>query len=144
MSQAISRKRPWLAALLAAVVTGLGHVYLRRWRRGVGWLAVLFGVSAFFVDPAAIDALWSGAPVDPMAVAPILIVGALSVADAYLLAHAHNAVARLTVPSDGRLTHCPNCGGELDPDIEFCHWCTAPVVDPDAYPPTGRDEPTEP
>ncbi|PSP91758.1 zinc ribbon domain-containing protein, partial [Halobacteriales archaeon QH_8_68_33] len=19
---------------------------------------------------------------------------------------------------------CPNCGEDLDPDLEFCHWCT--------------------
>jgi len=41
-------------------VTGFGHLYLRRWRRAVGWLAVLFAVSYVFVEPAAIEALAAG------------------------------------------------------------------------------------
>lgn len=129
MDQVISRKRPWLAALLAAVATGLGHLYLRRWRRALAWLAVLFGVTALFVDPAALDALASRNAVDPLAIAPVLVVGCLSVVDAYLLAHAHNAVARPTTTSDGQPTHCPNCDRELDSDLEFCHWCTREVDD---------------
>jgi len=40
MQRSTSQKRPWLAALLGALVTGFGHLYLRRWRRAVGWLAV--------------------------------------------------------------------------------------------------------
>jgi len=124
MSQSISRKRPWLAALLGALATGFGHVYLRRWRRGLGWVLGLLATTVLFVDPAAVEALANWNVVDPWEIAPILLIGGLSVADAYLLAHAHNAVARLTVPQDGQLTHCPNCGKELDADLEFCHWCT--------------------
>ncbi|MFC6941405.1 zinc ribbon domain-containing protein [Salinirubellus sp. GCM10025818] len=143
MRESISRKRPWLAALLAAVATGLGHLYLRRWGRAAGWLAVLSGVTVFLVDPAAVDALVNGGPVDPAALAPILVVGGLSVVDAYLLAHVQNALARLTVSSGGRLTHCPSCGRELDPDIEFCQWCAAEDVEPMAVPtdrPNDREE----
>jgi len=60
MQRSTSQKRPWLAALLGALVTGFGHLYLRRWRRAVGWLAVLFAVSYVFVEPAAIEALAAG------------------------------------------------------------------------------------
>ena len=31
-----SRRRPWLAVLLALAVSGLGHAYLRRWARAFG------------------------------------------------------------------------------------------------------------
>lgn len=127
MNQSLSRKRPWLAALLAAVVTGLGHLYLRRWRRALGWLAVTVGATVLFADPAALDALASGEAVDPLAAAPSLIVGSLSVVDAYLVARAQNVLARRTTTENGRLTHCPNCGKELDPDLEFCQWCTAEI-----------------
>lgn len=94
MERTTSQKRPWLAALLGALVTGFGHLYLRRWRRAVGWLAVLFAVSYAFVDPAAIEALAAGEPVDPLSIAPTLLVGSLSVIDAYVLARAQNEVAR--------------------------------------------------
>ena len=128
MSRSVTRKRPWLAALLAVLVTGLGHLYLRRWRRALGWLVAMFAVAWFLVDPAALDALASGSAVDPLSVAPLLVAGGLSVADAYLLAHAQNRVARRT-PTDGELTHCPYCGEELDPDLDFCQWCTAELDD---------------
>ncbi|WP_436907750.1 DUF7575 domain-containing protein [Halosimplex marinum] len=125
MDRSVSRKRPWLAAVLAALATGLGHIYLRRLRRAAGWLVALLGATFLFVDGAALTALVAGDPVDPLAVAPVVSVGALSVVDAYLVARAHNAVARITAAPDGRVTHCPNCGRELDPGIDFCHWCTA-------------------
>lgn len=129
MGQSTSQKRPWLAALLGAVATGLGHFYLRRWRRALGWLVVLFAVASLFVEPAALEGLAEGAAADPVALAPVLVVAGLSTVDAYVLAHAQNAVARLNPDPDGDLTHCPNCGNELDSDIDFCHWCTADVSD---------------
>jgi hypothetical protein len=124
MDRSVSQKRPWLAAVLGVLATGLGHVYLRRVRRAAGWLVALLGVSFLFVDGAALTALVSGDPVDPLAVAPVVFVGALSVIDAYLVARAQNALARLTATPDGQVTHCPNCGRELDPSIDFCQWCT--------------------
>ncbi|WP_225336457.1 zinc ribbon domain-containing protein [Halomicrobium urmianum] len=140
MRESTSRKRPWLAALLAAVITGLGHLYLRRWRRALGWLGVAFAATVLFVDPGALEAFASGQAVDPLAVAPTLVVGALSVVDAYLVASAQNALARRTTTEDGQFTHCPNCGRELDSDLEFCHWCTADVEAVDATAPTDRDD----
>jgi len=112
-------------------VTGFGHLYLRRWRRAVGWLAVLFAVSYAFVDPAAIEALAAGEPVDPLSIAPTLLVGSLSVIDAYVLARAQNEVARTRGAAESAknpgeaVDSCPNCGKDVDPGLDFCHWCTA-------------------
>lgn len=131
MSWSLSRKRPWLAALLGALVTGLGHLYLRRWWRALGWLATLVGVSTLFVDPSTLEALASGSAVDPFAVAPILIVGILNVIDAYVLALAHNAVVRLSAHPEQGPTHCPNCGKEVDTDLDFCQWCSTELPDMD-------------
>ncbi|WP_144905780.1 zinc ribbon domain-containing protein [Halobellus captivus] len=124
MSRSVAVKRPWLAAVLAAVVTGLGHVYLRRWKRALGWLTVLFGVSFLLVDPSVLDELASGT-VDPVASAPILLVGALSVIDAYVIARVQNSIVRIRASHGREQVHCPNCGKELDPDLTFCQWCTA-------------------
>jgi len=140
MDRSVSRKRPWLAAVLAVVATGLGHIYLRRVRRAVGWLAALLGVSYLFVDGSALTALINGGPFDPLAVAPVAFVGALSVIDAYLIARAHNAVARITAMPDGTVTHCPNCGRELDPSIDFCHWCTTDLSGLEIEPADAAEE----
>ncbi|WP_135828491.1 zinc ribbon domain-containing protein [Halorussus halobius] len=147
MSQTTSRKRPWLAVLLAAVATGLGHLYLRRWRRALGWLAVLFGTTALFVEPATLDALANGEAVNVGAIAPVLVAGSLSIADAYVLARAHNS-ARLASEAAGDATldgdvstgeardderpACPDCGRDLDPELDFCHWCNTEVGGRDA------------
>ncbi|WP_122089200.1 zinc ribbon domain-containing protein [Halalkalicoccus subterraneus] len=144
MSQSVSQKRPWLAALLGALATGVGHIYLRRWRRGFAWVGVLFAVTVLFVDSAVVETLANGTAVDPIAIAPILLVGGLSAADAYLLAHVHNAVARLAVTSDGQLTHCPHCGKELDTDLEFCHWCTTDLSELDEISSDTRDKKDDP
>ena len=129
MSQSISRKRPWLAALLAVVATGLGHLYLRRWQRALGWLTALFVVAVLFVDPTVLEALANGTPGDLLSRLPLLIVGSLSIIDAYLLAHAQNRVVQSTASPSAERAHCPNCGKELDSDLEFCHWCTTEIED---------------
>jgi hypothetical protein len=152
-------KRPWLAALLATLVTGLGHFYLRRWKRGLGWFVVALVVSAVFVPPEAARALLSGSGGDITTVAPLLAVGVASVADAYVLARisqreAHEreretrgradagasaesepepgpgrdgaavTAGRAAVGEGSAEAECPECGKELDPEIDFCPWCT--------------------
>ncbi len=131
MVKSTSQKRPWLAALLAVLATGLGHLYLRRWRRAFGWLAVSFLVTALFVEPAAVDEFVTGnwTPDTLLAIAPMLVVVGLSIVDAYLLARAQNLGTRPSSLSDGDTVSCPHCGNELDPELEFCHWCTNPVAD---------------
>lgn len=136
MAQSISRKRPWFAALLAALVTGLGHLYLRRVYRAVGWLAVSLAVSLFFVDPAAVEKLMAGGVSRDVLVnvAPSVLVTGLSVIDAYLLARTQLVRSRSPVTggdADGDPPTCSHCGKDLDPDLEFCHWCTNPIDDLD-------------
>jgi len=58
------RQLPAVAVLLAAAVTGLGHLYLRRLRRGAGWLLGLATVAFLFVPPGAFGALVGGGTVD--------------------------------------------------------------------------------
>ncbi|ADB63152.1 hypothetical protein Htur_4338 (plasmid) [Haloterrigena turkmenica DSM 5511] len=139
MVRPVSQKRPWLAALLAAILTGFGHLYLRRWRRALGWFAASVAVSALFVDPAAVESLLAGtATLETMlAVSPMYVVIGLSAVDAYLLARAQNAQRRPPTTTDAAAINaetaddgtiaCPHCGNELDPDLEFCHWCTRAV-----------------
>ncbi|MDG5760365.1 zinc ribbon domain-containing protein [Natronococcus sp. A-GB1] len=144
MSQSTSRKRPWLAALLAALVTGLGHLYLWRLRRAVGWLAASVLVTFLLVDQAAFETLAGGNPDTDalLAVWPMYAIVALSVVDAYLIARrpaagsessAHGEPTASSADEDDAPS-CPHCGKDLDPDLEFCYWCTTPL---------GRDDDAE-
>ncbi len=143
MGHPVSRKRPWLAALLAALATGLGHIYLRRWRRAFGWLAILFVSTALFVDPASLSPTGGLRSADLGSIAPTLIIGGFSVIDAYVLARAHNAEIQET-PSEvrngetapEREISCPNCGKPLDRELEFCHWCTTRIGDTESTAPS--------
>lgn len=153
MPRSVSQKRPWLAALLAALVTGLGHLYLRRLRRAVGWLALSVAVTALFVEPAALDEIATGTVSREalLGVAPSLLVGGLSAIDAYLIAR--NGVVRSRSAVDGangadgddadpdESIACPHCGKDLDPELEFCHWCTNPIDETDE-PGRERDDAT--
>ncbi|WP_123621344.1 zinc ribbon domain-containing protein [Halorubrum sp. CSM-61] len=86
----LSRRRPWLAALLALVVSGLGHAYLRRWARAFGWYAVITATLVFAVPDAAVDRVVAGERPPIAEIAPALVAVAASVVDAYVLAVRNN------------------------------------------------------
>ena len=126
------QKRPWLAALLAVLYPGLGHVYLRKWIRALLWFGLVVTTSTLLIPDAAIpssfsfDALVEAGQAVPLeATLTILSISFLSVADAYWLAAQTNRQAAV----DAAQT-CPNCGKELDADLEFCHWCTTRIERP--------------
>jgi hypothetical protein len=85
-----SRRRPWLAAALALVVSGLGHAYLRRWARAFGWYVVITATLVFVVPDAAVDGILAGDRPPVVEVAPALVAVAASVVDAYVLAVRNN------------------------------------------------------
>ena len=128
-----SERRPLLAALLSFLQPGLGHLYLREWLRGVLWTGLWLGALAVVVtaagmeptDPESIAAafglLVDGVPVE-VALSTIAVT-TVATLDAYWLAARNNDRLRDDI---GR---CRHCGKELDPTLEFCHWCTAPRED---------------
>jgi hypothetical protein len=130
MEQVSFRNNPLLAALLGTVVTGLGHFYLRRWLRALAWLGLTVIASVLFVPEATISALSSGTLTDPLSILPIVLISAASALDAYLIAKIRRQTNRFqannTVGPTGadESPACPACGKPVDPDLEFCHWCT--------------------
>lgn len=116
-------KRPWLAAVLAATVTGLGHVYLWRLRRALGWLAVAVAVG-FLTLPQGFEPTATAAT-DAL---PLLGVSVVSTVDAYRLARATGGDAADAGGADAT-PDCPDCGKELDPDVAFCPWCSTRLDD---------------
>jgi hypothetical protein len=131
MGRVSLRNNPLLAALLGTVVTGLGHLYLRRWLRALGWLGLTVAASVLFIPESTISALSSGTLTDPFAILPIVLISAASALDAYLIAKVRRQPDRFqannTVGSTGadESPACPACGKPVDPDLGFCHWCTA-------------------
>ncbi|WP_135662289.1 DUF7575 domain-containing protein [Halorhabdus rudnickae] len=130
MVQSSLRNNPLVAALLGMVVTGLGHLYLRRWLRAVGWLGVTIVTSVLFIPESTISAINSGTLGDPISILPIVLISAASALDAYLIAKSKlqtdGARAANTVgpTGDDESPACPACGKPFDPELGFCHWCT--------------------
>ena len=127
----MGRTRALIAAVLATIYPGLGHLYLRAWFRAFTWFGLSLLTAALVVPPSVVSAVEAGGlsaiveasrnvPTD--AYLAILAVRAMNVIDAAWIG---------LRPRAGRDTAqgptCPNCGRELDADLDFCHWCTTPL-----------------
>lgn len=144
-----SRKRPWFAVALTMLVPGLGHLYLRLWGRALLWLAMAGLGLGLAAPPGTMpNALAPGAILDTLAgVSPgsalaffsslppesmVLLSGvlALCIVDAYLMTIRRNAVLNRAerIAAGEQPQQCPNCGREVDQDIDFCHWCTTELT----------------
>lgn len=54
MSGHRSGKRPLLAAVLAYICPGLGHVYLREWLRALLWFALMYTTTLLVIPESAV------------------------------------------------------------------------------------------
>lgn len=86
----ISRRRPWLAVLLALMISGLGHAYLRRWARAFGWYVAITATVVLLVPDMAVEGMLAGDPPPLGEIAPVIVVVAASVVDAYVVAIRNN------------------------------------------------------
>ena len=127
--------RPWIAAFLAFLYPGLGHLYLRAWLRAVTWFGVAIATVWWLIETGAIPqstvtAMGEGGVGAMLAasrslplevVVSLFVVRALNVVDAFLTARqqADDDAAAVAAGT------CPECGRELDEDLDFCPWCTA-------------------
>ncbi|WP_050034086.1 DUF7575 domain-containing protein [Halorubrum halophilum] len=127
-----SRRRPWLAAALALLMSGLGHAYLRRWARAFGWYAVITATLVFIVPDPAVDRLVAGDPPPIADIAPVLVVVAASVVDAYVLAVRNNRA------HERRSSSTETGGGEPRPDAdEEGTWSDDSTIDTRSSDPTA-------
>jgi hypothetical protein len=138
-----ARRRALIAAvvgLLGAALgaAGAGHAYLREWRRAVAWFSVVIGVGlvlvSMYTDPSTIT--WqSNLPLE--VVLPLLVLSVLSALDAYAVARKQGTAAdeqamesqadAVDIDQAGEEVSCPHCGRDVDPELDFCHWCTEPL-----------------
>jgi hypothetical protein len=117
-----------VAAALGAFlgVAGVGHAYLRRWRRAAAWFSAVMAVSLAlifaFTDPEVVTA----DTLPPVVVVPLVGLLLASVADAYLVGR------RGRSPSGEEGPRCPSCGRGVDAGIDFCWYCGAPTAEDEA------------
>lgn len=126
-------KRPLLAVILSILQPGIGHLYLGAWLRAALWAGlwlVPFGMGArtISLDPLSLDLVTAVIGVlgtfgtFPLEFSiPMVAVTLLATYDSYRIAE-RNVVESATPV-------CPQCGREVDPTIDFCHWCTSILED---------------
>jgi hypothetical protein len=126
----VSRRRAVVAALLALLAPGLGHAYLRAWIRAVAWFFLAVAAVTIVLPQSAFGAIESGgieaaieasASLPPRVYLASLTVRLASALDAWLF-----ALRDPTAEESGSdaAADCPQCGGELDDELDFCPWCT--------------------
>jgi len=122
-------RRAWIAALLSFLQPGLGHAYLRAWRRAVTWFLVWAAVTATFVELPSPSLTVEGlrqtatqlfAALGGLDLVPSLVLSAVT---AFAMVDAFRLAAEPT--TDDTTARCPECGKETDEDLDFCPWCTA-------------------
>lgn len=117
-------------------VPGLGHLYLRLWGRAILWV----GLTALGVVLAVPRERWPDsisleavlAPFQSLPLESIVLLSgvlALCIVDVYLMALRRNELIEQTerIAAGEAPRCCPNCGKEIDQDIDFCHWCTTEI-----------------
>ncbi|WP_232502976.1 zinc ribbon domain-containing protein [Halodesulfurarchaeum formicicum] len=129
-------RRSLVAAILAMVYPGLGHVYLRAWFRAIAWFGVALIAAAMVLPESAYTAFetngFSGLvevsrTLPTEAVLSMLVVRVLNAVDAYLTGLQQATKAAQAESPDANT--CPECGKELDPELDFCPWCTTRLED---------------
>ncbi len=134
----VRRRRPWIAAVLGFIFTGVGHIYLRRWLRGAAWFMAALA-SSFFVPEAAVEATTQAATTaftNPQAaqsmtlpikeLLPIYAVITASIIDAYIIAKMNN---QLVEEIEQGVRRCPSCAKKIDDSVNFCQWCGTDLDD---------------
>lgn len=127
-----------MAAALALLYPGLGHVYLRAWLRALSWFGLAVVTLSVFILPemstspsggfGAFYQEFTTLPAETLF--PLFIVNAFNVVDAYLLGRRRSADGKQDRSADdGEAASCPNCGRDLDEDLDFCPWCTTRLDD---------------
>lgn len=130
----MSDQQPLTAAILSAVVPGLGHAYLGAWGKSLIWFAtVLMAVTLIGfeagLDPAAaasVSDLFQTivTAVSPIGLVAVVLLVSANVIDAFRVGQRLQARDPTAGQQSGDEQTCPNCNRSVDADLDFCHWCT--------------------
>lgn len=135
--------RALFAAALSLVLPGAGHALIRDWVRALLFAGLFLSATALIMPINDIAA--AGSMTERMSIVTDEPRTSQFVLSFMLLFTAVDAGFRaLGFPPGSNGANgptCPNCGRELDPEIEFCHWCTTRLeyADPDVEPESETD-----
>jgi hypothetical protein len=134
----MAARRPWLAAVLAVLYPGLGHVYLREWLRALLWFFLAISTAMLVVPETALQGggleaiVQAQSDLPPSALGALVAVTLFSVVDAYWLASRDDGPDVVETDSadaggrDGDGVSCPNCRRTVtEAEYGFCPWCAA-------------------
>lgn len=128
----------WIRVLAAAglslVFPGAGHAYLKDWIRALLFAGMFISAVLIFLptsELAAAETMGEATDLivsetDTISQFALSFVVIFAVMDAAL--RASGLSPNGSTGSDG--PSCPHCGKELDEDLEFCHWCTTKLDQP--------------
>lgn len=129
----MTKRRAIIAGFLGILYPGLGHVYLREWVRAGTWfvlaivtVAIVLPSSVYqAVEAGGLDAAIAASRELPFSVLLVITgIRVLNSIDAIWLAL--SAASKVAGAHDAPT--CQHCGGELDPDLEFCPWCSNEIA----------------
>ena len=147
----------WLRAIAAAGLSvfmpGAGHALIRDWLRAFVFAALYISAVLLFFPTGEIAAAGSMSEAMDIVTAETDTMSQFALSFLVLFAAIDATFRALGFPpgssgsgesSDGPT--CPECGKELDDDLEFCHWCTTRLepVDPEDAEESESEEPVQP
>lgn len=118
--------RAAIAIGLSVLYPGLGHVYLREWIRAIAWFAIAIFAAMLVMPVELIEATETEGLSVLLRTSEFLTFEAITALLAIRMLNAIDAAILALKPTEPEppTNSCPNCGGELDDDIDFCPWCT--------------------
>ncbi len=118
--------RAAIAIGLSVLYPGLGHVYLREWIRALAWFAIAILAAMLVMPVELVEATETEGLSVLLRTSEFLTFEAITALLAIRMLNAIDAAILALKPTEPKqpTNNCPNCGGELDDDIDFCPWCT--------------------
>ena len=143
----------WLRAIAAAglsvLMPGAGHALIRDWLRALVFAGLYFSAILLFFPTDQIAAAGSISEAMDVLTAETDTVSQFALSFLVLFAAIDATFRAAGFPpssnNSGDGPSCPQCGKELDEDLEFCHWCTTrlePIEPQDADEPAQNQEET--
>ncbi|GAB3675877.1 DUF7575 domain-containing protein [Halopiger thermotolerans] len=125
----------WFRALLAGALSilfpGAGHALLRDWLRAVVFAGLYLSAIAIFLPTEQLaaaetmaDAVTIVGNMDSTGQFAVSFIGLFAAIDAAFRSLGFPPTGSGTGSGSSDGSTCPECGKELDEDLEFCHWCT--------------------
>ena len=124
----------WLRALVAGGVSvllpGAGHALIRDWFRALVFMGLyLSAVALFLPSPEQVTAAESLTESVEVISRETETMGQFIISFIVLFAAIDATFRSLGFPPNGASAAdgptCPECGKEIDEELDFCHWCTA-------------------